>query len=246
MTRVLVPYRVDEPKTRLAPVLDAGERRELSRRMLKDVLSAVREAGYVPTVLSTAPLSEEDCIVDNRPLTEAVNAQLQPETERSEAPQAAERSSATESNDVRQAAGRSPATERRYAPREAGRRPATAIVMADLALATPTAVARLLETPGDVVFAPGRGGGTNAVFARHPDFRVDYHGASYIDHLTRCETIGASTRTVDSYRLGTDIDEPADLPELLVHGTGSAADWLGDRFTLCTDTDTGRVGVERA
>lgn len=116
--------------------------------------------------------------------------------------------------------------------------------MADLALITPTAVTRLLETPGDVTFAPGRGGGTNAVFTRHSDFRVDYHGASYNDHLTHCEAIGASVRTIDSYRLGTDIDEPTDLPELLLHGTGVAADWLGDRFTLCTD-DTGRVGVER-
>lgn len=230
MTRVLVPYRVDDPKTRLAPVLDAQERRELSRRMLKDVLSTVRAAGYDPTVLSTAPLPDEDCVVDDRPLTAAVNAQLRSETERDEVPQAAGRRPATESNNVRQAAGRSPAT---------------AVVMADLALTTPAAVSRLLETPGDVVFAPGRGGGTNAVVVRHPDFRVDYHGASFRDHRDRCEAIGASIRTVDSYRLGTDIDEPADLAELLLHGTGGAADWLGDRFRLCTDSDTGRVGVER-
>lgn len=231
MTRVLVPYRVNEPKTRLAPVLDDQERRVLSRRMLKDVLSAVREAGYDPTVLSTAQLPERECIVDDRPLTVAVNAHLQPETARDEVPQAAGQSPATESNEVRQATGC---------------RPVTAVVMADLALTTPDVISRLLETPGDVVFAPGRGGGTNAVVARHPDFRVDYHGASYRDHLARCEAIGASVRTVDSYRLGTDIDEPEDLTELLLHGTGVAADWLSDRFTLCTDTDTGRVSVERA
>ncbi|RRJ33473.1 2-phospho-L-lactate guanylyltransferase [Halocatena pleomorpha] len=200
MTRVLVPYRVAEPKTRLAPVLDANERRELSRHMLDDVLSAVRAAGYDPTVLSTAPLSEKECLVDDRPLTTAVNAHLRPET---------------------------------------------AVVMADLALTTPAVISRLLETPGDVVVAPGRGGGTNALVARHPDFRVDYHGASYRDHLDRCETIGASVRTIDSYRLGTDIDEPVDLPELLIHGTGTAADWVDDRFTVCTDTETGRIGVER-
>lgn len=200
MTRVLVPYCVEEPKTRLAPVLSLDERRELSRCMLDDVLSAVREAGYEPTVLSTAPLSDVDAIVDERPLTEAVNAHLQP---------------------------------------------GQGVVMADLALATPTAVARLIESSGDVVLAPGRGGGTNALLTRHPAFRVDYHGASYRDHLNRCRAIGASVKTIDSYTLGTDIDEPDDLVELLLHGTGTATDWLTDRFVLDTDTDR-RVGVERA
>jgi 2-phospho-L-lactate guanylyltransferase len=72
----------------------------------------------------------------------------------------------------------------------------TAIVMADLALATPTALERLFSAEDDVVIAPGRGGGTNALVSRHPEFRVDYHGTSYLDHLgiasqrtlTRCPT----------------------------------------------------------
>ncbi len=242
MTRVLVPYRVAEPKTRLEPVLDANERRELSRCMLEDVLSAVRAAGYDPTVLSTAPLSETNCIVDDRPLTAAVNAHLELGAESNEVRQAARDS-------VSQAVGPNPTTQSddtaRRSPTTAGLRSATAVVMADLALTTSEAITRLLETTGDVVFAPGRGGGTNAVVTRHPDFRVDYHGASYRDHLAHCEAIGANVRTIDSYRLGTDIDEPADLAELLIHGTGTAADWLSDRFTLCTDAETGRVGIER-
>jgi 2-phospho-L-lactate guanylyltransferase len=118
------------------------------------------------------------------------------------------------------------------------------IVMADLALATPRAVRRLCDGPGDVVVAPGRGGGTNALVVRHPDFRVDYHGASYLDHLRIAHGLGATVREVDSARLGTDVDERADLAELLVHGDGESRDWLVDAgFEL--DVTDGRVGVAR-
>jgi len=64
---------------------------------------------------------------------------------------------------------------------------------------------------------PGRGGGTNAFVAGHPAFRVDYHGASYLDHRRIADEIGAGVRVVDSHRLATDVDEPADLAELLIH-----------------------------
>ncbi|UPV75157.1 2-phospho-L-lactate guanylyltransferase [Halorussus limi] len=95
------------------------------------------------------------------------------------------------------------------------------VVMADLALATPGALAALFDTDGDVVLAPGRGGGTNAVVARHPEFRADYHGTSYLDHLDAARAVGAGVEAVDSHRLATDVDERADLAEVLIHG-GSA------------------------
>jgi 2-phospho-L-lactate guanylyltransferase len=119
-----------------------------------------------------------------------------------------------------------------------------AVVMADLPLATPAALAELFDSPEDVVLAPGRGGGTNALVARHPDFRTDYHGTSYCDHLDRARRIGASVETVDSFRLATDIDERADLAEVLVHGDGRARAWL-DRVGVRLTRDGGRVGVTR-
>ncbi|WP_129112898.1 2-phospho-L-lactate guanylyltransferase [Halegenticoccus tardaugens] len=118
------------------------------------------------------------------------------------------------------------------------------VVMSDLALATPASVERLCAAEGDVVIAPGRGGGTNALVIRHPAFRVDYHGASYLDHRRAAREIGASVREVDSMRLATDVDEPSDLAELLLHGDGAARDWLTDAgFEL--DVRDGRVGVRR-
>jgi 2-phospho-L-lactate guanylyltransferase len=121
-----------------------------------------------------------------------------------------------------------------------------AVVMADLPLATSEALSRLVEATGDVVLAPGRGGGTNALVARHPDFRVAYHGTSYLDHIERARAAGASVTTVDSFRLATDIDERADLTEVLVHGDGRARDWLDEAGVRLARNADGRVTVTRA
>ena len=86
--------------------------------------------------------------------------------------------------------------------------------------------------------------GTNAMVIREPAFRVDYHGASYLDHRAAAADCGATVKTVDSRRLATDIDEPDDLAEILIHGDGAARAWLvAAGFEL--DAGDGRVGVRR-
>jgi len=204
--RVVVPFSASEPKTRLASVLTADERRQFARAMLDDVLDALAALDVTPEVLATAPVDFDRDVpvsVDDRPLDAAVNDVLA-ETDGS-----------------------------------------VAVVMSDLALATPAALDRLLDADGDVVFAPGRGGGTNAFVARHPRFRVDYHGASIRDHRGIAAEIGAGVTEVDSYRLGTDVDEPADLTEVLLHGEGRSAEWLRDAgFELVVDD--GRPTVRRS
>lgn len=120
----------------------------------------------------------------------------------------------------------------------------TAVVMSDLALATPRALRAFFRASGDVVVAPGLGGGTNALVVEHDGFRVDYHGASFLDHLRAAREVGASVREFDSRRLAVDVDEPADLAEVLLHAEGRARDWLADAgFEL--DVREGRVGVRR-
>lgn len=119
-----------------------------------------------------------------------------------------------------------------------------AVVMADLALATPDALARLFEPDADVVVAPGRGGGTNALVVRDHRFRVDYHGASFRDHRAVADAVGADLGVVDSFRLGTDVDEPADLVEVVLHGRGETPAWLREAGFSLSTTD-GRVEVVR-
>jgi 2-phospho-L-lactate guanylyltransferase len=104
----------------------------------------------------------------------------------------------------------------------------------------------LFEPAADVVLAPGRGGGTNAFVSRAPGFEVDYHGASIRDHRRIAQDAGASVEEVDSFRLATDIDEPADLVEMLLHSEGAATDWLVEQgFELAVDDDR-RLGISRS
>ncbi|WP_144922859.1 2-phospho-L-lactate guanylyltransferase [Halorubrum salsamenti] len=222
---VLVPFSTDRPKSRLSTVLTPDERARFARAMLRDVLDAIDEAGGEPRVLATGAVDADlpcPATVDDRSLTDAVNAAL----------------------DERLGGGgeAGDAAER------------VAVVMADLALATPDALRDLFAAgrEAEIAIAPGRGGGTNAFVASHPAFRVDYHGASYLDHRRIADDVGASVRVVDSHRLATDVDEPADLAELLIHAEADdgdsksqrAARWLRDAgFAL--DTTDGRVGVER-
>ena len=96
------------------------------------------------------------------------------------------------------------------------------IVMADLALLTRDDMAGILGTPGDVVLSPGRGGGTNMILMRWPEFRTCYRGISFTKHLNFAQKLGVQVGTYSSYRAGCDIDEPTDLTEVLIHGRGVA------------------------
>lgn len=104
-----------------------------------------------------------------------------------------------------------------------------AIVMADLPLLTVEAVERLFDETGEVVIAPGLGGGTNALVVRAPEFRVDYHGVSFRDHCQLAREHDLALSTIDSFRLAVDVDDPENLLEVLLHGQNGAAEWLRER-----------------
>ena len=57
------------------------------------------------------------------------------------------------------------------------------------------------------------------------------------------EEAGLSVDVIDSFRLHTDIDEPWDLAELLIHGTGKSRAYL-EELGFVLSVDKGRVGVE--
>jgi 2-phospho-L-lactate guanylyltransferase len=118
------------------------------------------------------------------------------------------------------------------------------IIMADVPLTTEKNVRDMLATKADLVISPGRGGGTNAQLIRRPDkYRVDYYGASYLDHVRIAEENGLSVATFDSFNMSTDIDETYDLVELYIHGKGESANYLRS-FTVL-DASKGRVRVVR-
>jgi len=121
----------------------------------------------------------------------------------------------------------------------------TLIIMADLPLADAASVRRVISTEKDVSIVPGRGGGTNAIFMKEPQkFHVDYYGTSFLKHMKIAADAGLSVDVIDSLRLHTDIDEPEDLVELLIHGTGKSRAYL-EALGFSLSVDKGRVSVER-
>jgi 2-phospho-L-lactate guanylyltransferase len=194
--RVLVPFDVRNPKTRLSDVLEESRRTEFARILLEDVLDVIQRAGHEPVVLATAEMTCQCPVhVDDRPLTEAVNAMVA-------------------SADL-----------------------PVGIVMSDLALLRVETLSQLVETGGDVVIAPGLGGGTNALVVRTSEFRVDYHGTSFRDHRTHAKEIDAEFTVFDSFRVTQDIDTPDDLIEVLLHNDRKPAAWLGQHGFSIDETN---------
>lgn len=119
------------------------------------------------------------------------------------------------------------------------------IIMSDLPLADKNSLTRLLSTEKDIGIVPGLGGGTNLIFVKYPEkYHVEYYGYSFAKHLKAAEDAGLSVEIIDSMRLSTDVDEPSDLAELLIHGKGKAREWLlSHGFELLVEN--GRLKVKR-
>lgn len=100
------------------------------------------------------------------------------------------------------------------------------IVMADLALLTFVDVRGIQQVEGEVIFSPGRGGGTNMILIRNPLFRAQYLGLSFLKHMDFARTMGLDAQVYASYYAACDIDEPSDLAEILIHGKGYARSYL--------------------
>jgi len=116
------------------------------------------------------------------------------------------------------------------------------IVMADLPLLSPHHIKGIISTKEDVCIVPGKGGGTNILFIKNPsDYRVRYYGSSFLTHCSIAEKSGQNVEIYDSFLAGIDIDEPEDLVELLIHGKGSAKDYINQKFKL--EISRGRVGL---
>jgi len=122
---------------------------------------------------------------------------------------------------------------------------AVMIIMADIPLVSPDNIKDIVSSPADIVIAPGRMGGTNVLFIKHPSrFNVDYYGASFLKHCDIASRNRLRLEVFDSFNLSTDIDEIQDLAELLIHGKGYAAEYLRNKgFSIVIKE--GRVGVKR-
>ncbi|NJD75554.1 MAG: 2-phospho-L-lactate guanylyltransferase [Candidatus Methanoperedens sp.] len=119
------------------------------------------------------------------------------------------------------------------------------IIMADIPLVSAGNIRDITSSSADIVIAPGRMGGTNALFIRDPSrFHVDYYGSSFLKHRDIALKNGLDIETFDSFNLSTDIDEVSDLSEVLLHGKGHASRYL-ENLGLGFAWNNGRVGIKR-
>jgi 2-phospho-L-lactate/phosphoenolpyruvate guanylyltransferase len=201
----IIPFKPENPKTRLASVMNREERAHFACAMLTDVVAALRGAGCTPLILSTHPFSFPgvEVQVSRSGLNESINGIL---------------------------------------PIYSG---PVCIVMADLPLADPESLERLVTASADVSIVPGRGGGSNCIFIREGHrFRVNYYGASFQKHWNYCREHGLHVTVTDSMRLHIDIDEPYDLVEVLLHGSGESRRFL-EALGFSLEITEGRLRVAR-
>lgn len=203
--RAVIPYKQENAKSRLAPVLTLKEREQFVELMLRDVVCSLREAGVKDIdILATSEYSslfdlDVNFVIDPADLNESINKYL----ERLDQP--------------------------------------VLIIMADLPLARPEQVKEIISSEEDVVIVPGKGGGTNVLFIKGPaGFHVRYYGMSFRNHCTIAKDMNCSLKIYDSFLLSTDIDEPHDIVEILLHGRGLSFGYVQKKFEL----ESGRARVK--
>jgi len=202
--KAIIPFKKEGAKSRLGHLLTESEREELALQMLMDVLGAIAESRIEEVeIIATCPKDE---LVEKLKLHGGVDLKLRLKVRVKE-----DRRGLNELlNDV---------IGKEQEP--------VLIIMADIPLATPRSINELIEHEEVVVIAPGRKGGTNALFLRRPyDFSVSYYGISCAEHVEMAKKRNLSYAVYDSFFISTDIDEVEDLIELLIHGKGSSAAYL--------------------
>jgi 2-phospho-L-lactate guanylyltransferase len=185
--RIIVPHRgLAAAKTRLAPVLDDGEREALARRLLEQVLRVAREACGDVVVITPSEALE--------PLVTAAGARLV----------------------VQRGMGLNAGLDQARGEAIGDGVTTLVVLHGDLPNLLADDVAALLEAlpeAGGVAIAPDRAGiGTNALALRPPGAIPFRFGAgSFAAHVE--EANAASIQLVEVHRPGLafDLDTPADL-----------------------------------
>ena len=196
-TRLIVPHRgLASAKTRLAPVLDAGERTALAGRLLSGVLRAAREAADDVVVISPAEALE--------PLATEAGARLV----------------------VQLGMGLNQGLDQARDAALADGIELLGVLHGDLPNLSAADVRALLEAADaarSVAIAPDRAGtGTNGLALRPPDIIGFRFGVgSLIAHREEALAAGVEPRLVATDGLAFDLDTPQDLARWLELGSAA-------------------------
>jgi 2-phospho-L-lactate guanylyltransferase len=192
--RIIVPHRgLAAAKTRLAPVLDAGERQSLARTLLARVLSVAREACDDVVVITPSE--------GLRPIVQEAGARLA----------------------VQRGMGLNEGLEQARAEALRDGVEMLTVLHGDLpnlAADDVTALVTAVSGPAGVAIAPDRNGtGTNGLAQSPPDaIRFAFGQDSLAQHRVAATEAGVPYTVVDRPGLAFDLDTPADLARWLELG----------------------------
>ena len=184
---MVVPFKARERKSRLSPLADESERRELAFLMLLDVLDAVDSAGLVRSCWVVSSDRSALSIAEKRgarplaePRDEGVNAAV------------------------------------RFALRRLPRGGSVLVLPADLPFlesADIEGAMRLGAAGFKVVIAPSKGfDGTNLLmFPNGAGFKLSYDAVSFSHHVTEAGKRGLCLAVTATAGLASDLDTPEDL-----------------------------------
>jgi len=197
-TWAIIPVkRLSEAKSSLRAKLTPKQRSRLVLSMLADVLGAVHQA---PSIASVAVVSPDERVLSFARLHGAEGV-AEPGLGLNEALKLAIRHTISKGID------------------------SVLILPADLPLLKSVDVENLIaaaSAPRDVVIAPSKAKGTNALFLRPPDLiNLRFGGESFPLHVKEASQAGVRPRIYRSTTVALDIDEPEDLLSVETLGLGT-------------------------
>jgi len=197
-TWAIIPVkRLVEAKSSLSEALTLVQRRELVLRMLADVLNAIRGARSIVGTIVVSP--DEEVLKFAR--ANGAFGVVEPGIELNKALKLAVD----------------------YAVVEGAS--SVLILPSDLPLLRAADVENIISmasSPRDIVIAPSKDNGTNALFLQPPDvMNLRFGGESFPSHLAGARAVGVRLHIYRSFNVATDVDGMEDLSKVETHGLGT-------------------------
>ena len=191
-TFAIIPVsRFTYAKTRLSPTLTALERENLLKSMLKDVIGVLKQKVCEVVVIS----SDED-VLEYVEGMGVVSLKEQGNTDLNGALMQAVAWCSKRSNQV-------------------------LIVPSDVPLIRVEHVNKIIKMgeTADLVIAPAKGGGTNALLCPVNGMEMKFGEYSFFEHLKEAESHNWPYAVFDSFYMSLDVNTAEDLGEIMLHGT---------------------------
>jgi 2-phospho-L-lactate/phosphoenolpyruvate guanylyltransferase len=99
----------------------------------------------------------------------------------------------------------------------------------------------------DIVIAPSKGGGTNAILFSPKNIDMKFGVYSFFEHIKQAKIKEISYDIYDSFYLSLDVNTAEDLGEILLHGIGTETQQFlkQSKFKVRSNHGSERLDVER-